>query len=41
MQCTKLKTYMETGRVIFLPARSRRSSRSPRSGRSRSHARSG
>ena len=22
MQCTKLKTYMETGRVIFLPARS-------------------
>ena len=22
MQCTKLKTYMETGRVIFLPPRS-------------------
>jgi ParB family chromosome partitioning protein len=22
MQCTKLKTYMETGRVVFLPARS-------------------
>ena len=22
MQCEKLKTYMETGRVIFLPARS-------------------
>ena len=22
MQCTKLKTYMETGRVIFVPARS-------------------
>ena len=22
MQCQKLKTYMETGRVIFLPARS-------------------
>ena len=21
MQCQKLKTYMETGRVIFLPAR--------------------
>ena len=22
MQCQKLKTYMETGRVVFLPARS-------------------
>ena len=22
MQCQKLKTYMETGRVMFLPARS-------------------
>ena len=22
MQCAKLKTYMETGRVVFLPARS-------------------
>ena len=22
MQCEKLKTYMETGRVVFLPARS-------------------
>ena len=21
MQCTKLKTYMETGRVVFLPAK--------------------
>ena len=22
MQCARLKTYMETGRVVFLPARS-------------------